>query len=374
MATGRVPTTANSPLTAKGDLFGYSTTQARVAVGNDGETLVADSSQSVGLRYQATKSTQNAIINGGMDIWQRGTSFTSTNVYSTDRWFTFTAGSAATWSRQSGSGEFQYVMRVARDSGSTNTGRRDIWYNSAIEEATQFAGKTVTLSFYAKAGANYSAASSALNLTLYSGTGSTDVNRVNAAYTGDATVVNNQAFTLTTSLTRFSVTFTFGSTVTQFGFGFQFTPVGTAGANDFFEITGVQLEVGSVPTTFKRSGGTLAGELAACQRYYYRIKPEATNSPYGIGNTFSTTVTTPVLHLPVVLRRQPDIETSGTAGHYAIQQGGGSQTCNAVPTINQTGLQVIQLQANVASGLTAGQVAQFYSLSTSGYIGFSAEL
>ena len=54
MATGRVPTTANSPLTAKGDLFGYSTTQARVPVGNDNEMLVADSSQSTGLRYTAT--------------------------------------------------------------------------------------------------------------------------------------------------------------------------------------------------------------------------------------------------------------------------------------------------------------------------------
>jgi hypothetical protein len=39
MATGRVPTTANSPLTAKGDLFTFSTTQARLAVGNDGEQI-----------------------------------------------------------------------------------------------------------------------------------------------------------------------------------------------------------------------------------------------------------------------------------------------------------------------------------------------
>ncbi len=51
MATGRVPTTANSPLTAKGDLFTYSTTQARLAVGNDGDTLLADSSTTTGLRY-----------------------------------------------------------------------------------------------------------------------------------------------------------------------------------------------------------------------------------------------------------------------------------------------------------------------------------
>ena len=57
MATGRVPTTANSPLTAKGDLFGYSTTQARVPVGSDGETIVADSSTATGLKWAAPAMT-----------------------------------------------------------------------------------------------------------------------------------------------------------------------------------------------------------------------------------------------------------------------------------------------------------------------------
>ena len=51
MATGRVPTTANSPLTAKGDLFTYSTAPARLAVGNNGETLIADSTASTGLKW-----------------------------------------------------------------------------------------------------------------------------------------------------------------------------------------------------------------------------------------------------------------------------------------------------------------------------------
>ena len=62
MATGRVPTTANSPLTAKGDLFGYSTTQARVAVGSDGDTLVADSAASTGLRWSSGTNLDNPII------------------------------------------------------------------------------------------------------------------------------------------------------------------------------------------------------------------------------------------------------------------------------------------------------------------------
>jgi hypothetical protein len=65
MATGRVPTTANSPLTTKGDLFGYSTAPARLAVGLDGEQIVADSSTSTGLRYTANFSAgKNKVING----------------------------------------------------------------------------------------------------------------------------------------------------------------------------------------------------------------------------------------------------------------------------------------------------------------------
>ena len=88
MATGRVPTTANSPLTAKGDLFTYSTAPARLAVGNNGESLVADSAATTGLRYQATSAAgKNSVINGGFDVWQRGTSFTATvSSYGPDRW------------------------------------------------------------------------------------------------------------------------------------------------------------------------------------------------------------------------------------------------------------------------------------------------
>lgn len=42
-----------SPLTTKGDLWTYSTTDARLAVGTDGYTLVADSSETTGLKWQA---------------------------------------------------------------------------------------------------------------------------------------------------------------------------------------------------------------------------------------------------------------------------------------------------------------------------------
>lgn len=43
------------PLTTKGDLFGYSTTNARIPIGTDGQVLTADSAQSLGLKW-ATSS------------------------------------------------------------------------------------------------------------------------------------------------------------------------------------------------------------------------------------------------------------------------------------------------------------------------------
>jgi len=51
MSAGRIPTTANSPLTVKGDLFTFSTGSAKLAVGTNGQVLTADSTQSTGLKF-----------------------------------------------------------------------------------------------------------------------------------------------------------------------------------------------------------------------------------------------------------------------------------------------------------------------------------
>ncbi len=66
MATGRLPDPNSSPLTAKGDLYTYSTVPAKLAVGNSGETLVADSSTATGLKWQA--DTVNTVIDAKADL------------------------------------------------------------------------------------------------------------------------------------------------------------------------------------------------------------------------------------------------------------------------------------------------------------------
>lgn len=231
------------------------------------------------VRANLAAVSPNYVINGGFDFWQRGTSFTwsSGSPYTADRWGLTQAGTAHAKLNQSTSVPtgFKYSAKVSRTSGSTQTGTYYLGHSLEIAESIKLAGKTVTLSFYAKAGANYSATGSLLGLEIHSGTGTSEVNRLNVAYTGDVTLLNSPS-TLTTSWQRFSKTVTVASDVTQLGFYFASTPVGTAGADDAFYITGVQLEEGSVATTFRRNGTSMQGELAACQRYFEKTYALAT--------------------------------------------------------------------------------------------------
>jgi hypothetical protein len=378
MATGRVPTTANSPLTAKGDLFGYSTTQARVAVGNNGETLVADSSATTGLRWTPATVMANPVINGGMDIWQRGTSFTSfgtTSSFTADRYYAYrgSLASTITVSRQSsGLTGIQYSARIQRNSGDTSTSGINFIQDIESTNSIPFAGKTVTFSFYAKAGANYSAASSALTFALVSGTGTDQ--RIASGYTGSSTLINTTA-TLTTSWQRFTATATVGTTATQLGFYFEFSPVGTAGANDWYEVTGIQIDNNSVALPFRRAGGTIQGELSACQRYYQRFN-DGGGSVTGFANGMasSTTAAYFILNLMTTMRVKPttldissiraaDYNTGFTpSGSFSIYSGG-------------TSPEKVSLTASTFTGLTQYRAYVLESAgSTAAYIGIGAEL
>ena len=321
MATGRVPTTANSPLTAKGDLFTYSTAPARLAVGNNGEQIVADSSASTGLRYQ-TAYNGNAIINGGMDIWQRGTTFTTTSgvAYTVDRWasHTISAGGSVTTSRQTVSDTtnlptIQYATKFQRVAANTNTGILSFFNTLESADSYRFAGQTATLSFYAKKGANYSAASSILVSNVASGTGTDEPLR---SFTG--LVDRTQNNTLTTTWQRFTYTGTIATNVTEMSPNIGYTPVGTAGANDYFEMTGVQMELGSVATNFSRTGGSFQLELAACQRYYVSLGAgDFYGSYYNASSQFVLSG-----RFPVTMRTTPTATLPSGTVTNAVQQVG----------------------------------------------------
>jgi hypothetical protein len=380
----------NSIVDAKGDLISATgnDTPARLAVGNNGETLVADSSTSTGLRYNPQNALANPVINGGFDIWQRGTSSAVTSssytYFGTDRWQTYRGSTGGTISRQvtgdtTNLPNIQYCMRVQRDSGTTSTSFFQPVNNFESINSIPFAGKTVTYSFYARAGANYSAASNALSGFLITGTG-TDQN-ANFGYTGGATQILVSA-TLTTTWQRFTGTATLPATTTQIGVGFSFTPTGTAGANDYFEVTGVQVDLGTYTATtaptFRRNGATIQGELAACQRYYYRNTAGLAYAIFSTGFCTGTTAASFGIQFPVTMRIAPaSVDTTGTAANYAILNTAGSiVACSAVPAYDSnTSSNVGILVGAVTAGLVAGSGTQLRANnSVTSYIGWSAEL
>ena len=373
-----------TPLTTKGDLFTYSTTDARLAVGNNGESLVADSSTSTGLRWNPTATMANPIINGGVDIWQRGTSFTGSNtyIYTADRWaWRDTSGGLQTIGQVTSSlpDGFQYGIRMGRNSGVTSTSAQILQLPLETPNSIPYANQTITMSFYAKKGANFSPTQ--LSVILYSGTGTNQsvggTTGGAGSWTGSSAIINTSiaAATLTTSWVRYSYTVTVGSTATQLAPHFQTTGVGTAGADDFIYLTGVQIDLGSVALPFRRSGGTLAGELAACQRYYYRITNSAGDRLANNGYAASTSTVRLLNRFPVTMRVKPTaLEQSGTAGDYGIAYAATGIVCTSVPTFLNSSVDHAMTTFTATSPFSVGAGAEGYAQNATGYLGWSAEL
>ena len=200
---------------------------------------------------------RNAIINGAMGISQQnGTSSvaltTSVSYGSCDRWAAAQGGTAAgTIAQVIGNAPpgLRYCARVGRNAAATSTNVIQLQQAITTDNSVRFAGAPATLSFWAKAGANYSGGN--LTANVYSGTG-IDQSAANlaGAWTGTTTpITSSQA--ITTTWTRYSFTGTIPANCTQLGAYIAYTPSGTAGADDNIYITGVQLETGSVATPFE---------------------------------------------------------------------------------------------------------------------------
>jgi hypothetical protein len=261
---------------------------------------------------------------------------------------------------------FQYAARLQRQSG--NTGTQSVSMITGIEtkDSLRFANQSATLSFYARAGSNFSASSNAFTAQIITGTG-TDESPW-GGYMGQTT--NTTTVTLTTSYQRFTYTVSIASTTTEIALQLYFSPSGTAGTNDYVEITGIQLEIGSVATPFSRAGGTLQGELAACQRYYFRNTTDSTGNYLALGFTATTATGQFMYPFPVTMRVAPSaLEYANCAIIDGVTQ---SAITNLV--VNWTSKNYINIYTTGSTGLTAFRPSLICANGSVAYIGFSAEL
>lgn len=381
MATGRLPDPNSAPLTAKGDLYTYSTVPAKLAVGNNGETLVADSSATTGLRWQGNYAAgKNIVINGDFRINQRSfTSTTSNGVYGHDRW-SLQTNSTCTYSTQTftpgtapvAGYEGVNFARMATTTNSSSSEYAILQYKA--EDVRTLAGQTATVSFWAKAA---------------SGTPKLGVELGQLFGSGGSSAVNGtgQAVTLSTSWTRYSVTISVpsisGKTIgtgsyVEFNFwcsaGSSFNGrSGTVGNQSAtIDIWGVQLEAGNVATAFQTATGTLAGELAACQRYYWRATAGSIYQAFAFGHAVSSTGAAMFVANPVIMRTTP---TSLDYSSLGATNSAGSVLSLSSAAINYAGTQGSWISIGVSSGLTAGNGTLLTAAnSTSAYIGLNAEL
>ena len=235
-------------------------------------------------------------------------------------------------------------------------------------------GNNVTLSFYAKRGAD---TPSALTCYVYWGTG-TDQS-ASLTYTGwTGATFNSQVNTLTTTSQKFTFSTAIPSNATQVAILFDYTSTGTAGANEWVQIEKAQLEIGSVATPFSRAGGSIGGELASCQRYYIRYNGgSTTGANYQVaGNAISSTTIDSYFQLPVTLRSTPSSIDFTNLGIYRVNNGTIYNSGGWYLETSSTGNTFSARYIHGSAVFTQGTDSTILVTGSNGasYLGFSAEL
>ena len=240
---------------------------------------------------------RNKIINGALEIAQRGTSGTSG--YLADRW------QAINTSAQSISSDAPDGFSSSLEF--TSSSATFPFMSQRIERINSYdlAGKTVTLSFWAKSVSG----SSNLYVELYRANSNDNFSGVTFE-TGASAVL---ATTPSTSWTYYTATFTLSSSATT---GLEVRIIRNNASASSTRVTGVQFEIGSQATPFERRN--YQQELAMCQRYTVVLYNTGTPANGFWGTMYSTTAGRVWTKLPVTMRASPTLTATNGNGTFEI--------------------------------------------------------
>ena len=374
---------------------GVSASVAALSINNTDGTCTANITNNL--------SNRNLIQNGSFIVHQRGGSSTAQG-FLLDRWYAGHGGGTTTISQGTETSGTVYEKGLVNYYRITNTA------NSTAGDSYRYVRQAIEAQNLLKSGWNYKNASAKITLSFYVRssvaqnfygylrlsdspdskyvfeTGSlsadtwTKVTKVIPGYTS-ANINNDNGSGMEVLIAPF-----WGTNFTDSGVAlntwaawngderapdYATTWAGTNGAT--FDITGVQLEVGSVATDFEHLN--FQQTLALCQRYYYKLLP-ALGAYFGAGTWYNSN--TFILHVdfPVFMRTNvTSVETTGTAAHYRIITNATTVTCSSAPSAlgdpNTTSLAV---NFPTSGAGTQGQGGLGRSGNASAFLGFSAEL
>tara|TARA_R100001129_G_scaffold184668_1_gene170181 strand:- start:247 stop:1383 length:1137 start_codon:yes stop_codon:yes gene_type:complete len=373
----------------------------------------------VGLERLNTATTKkigtnkNLIINGAMEVAQRGTSSTSTGYQTVDR-VQFSKG---------GTDETPTQAQVDVSSGTTpyTSGFRKA-YKITNGNQTGGAGTSDNIIAFryhieaqdiANSGWNYTSTSSYITLSFWikssvaqsfqgvltsedgtrqiypfaTGSLSADTwTKITKTIPGNSNITfnNDNGKGLTLEIIGFSGSdfATDSATINAWQartsgnqFGRASTSTWYTTDNATLEMTGFQLEVGSVATDFEHR--SFAQELALCQRYYQVL---ATGNQAAIGNgfAFQTNRFQTNAHLTVEMRTTPTLDEQMTgATKYRINMGNADQNTGISPSLASvvSSTRIVNLGwSSLGSNVTNGDGGQVRKQGDSGILGVSAEL
>jgi hypothetical protein len=290
-----------------------------------------------GVMAPISSVNKNRLINGGMTVAQRGTSFTSgannNDAYVLDRFYILSDGNDAIDVTQTTTVPTGAKFSIGLDVETTN---KKFGIAQIIENANCFdaIGGQVTLSFQAKVSSTTKLDNVKCAIVAWSGTADTVTSDIISAWGAEgtnptlianATYENSPAnLNVTTNFATYSVTANVDTASTSNIIVFIWSDVTDTTAGDFLYITNVQLEKGTQATSFEyRQYGT---ELALCQRYF---------QTYGNGFLFSArtnSTSSVVFGVPtnIPLRASPTI----TNGTMRVFSGGVFEDSTATVTVS----------------------------------------
>ena len=348
---------------------------------------------------------RNLIINGAMQVAQRGTSFTSpsSGSYTLDRWRLGHSGqevaldiSQASDAPAGLASSYKITLTTPESSLTTsnqiNVSHRFEGQNlQSLKKGTSSA-ESFTLSFWVK-----SAVTGIYSIDLYDGdntrqyvttysVSSTDTwehkiitipGDTIGAFDNDANAslyiswwVDAGPYYTTAPTTNAWQTYDENGRAVATGKAAFMTTTGAT-----WQITGVQLEVGSVATPFEhRSYGE---ELALCQRYYVLYKNEVSGNDTALinGTYYNSTQFYGVIHLPVPMRTNPTFSYSNGTNHFRIYSNSNSgDYFNTWAGLQQRSTKSPCIYVNSGVSGTQGTAGWVELDSDDAYVAFDAEL